>query len=214
MRQDINPTLLYGAENEELERKAKEMAVQLVPLKRDFANHPDIHIYGPEGKGDLYSIETIRRFVQEVTLPPYESPYKVYIFEKVDRMLPVHANALLKTLEEKPSFVAIFLLATSLDALLPTILSRCQKLYFPHIKAPELDPKFQEALTLHTQHRYVELFALFETLDKEKRPLEPFLNAYLSHHRTPQAFILVEKALLAKERHIRTKHILEFLFLS
>lgn len=209
-----SPILLYGAENEELERAAKEMAFKLVPLNRDAANHPDVHIYQPENKADLYSIEAIRTFIQEMPLPPYESPYKVYIFGKADRMLPVHANALLKTLEEKPAFAVIFLLATNLRALLPTIISRCQKLYLPSHIAPTADPKFQEALSLFQAHRLSDLFALFESLDKEEHALEPFLNTFLAHFRTQKAAHLTQQALLAKDRHIKTKHILEYLFLK
>ena len=93
-------------------------------------NHPDIHIYRPEGKIGMHSIASMRQFNQEVYLSPFEAPWKIFIIYEADRMLPYSANALLKTFEE-PAQDAIIILLTSAPApLLPTVLSRCRKLYF------------------------------------------------------------------------------------
>lgn len=92
--------------------------------------HPDIHIYRPEGKLGLHSIQALRQLSEEVYLPPYEANWKVFIIHDAERMLNYSANALLKTFEEPPERTLIILLSRSQAALLPTILSRCRTLHF------------------------------------------------------------------------------------
>lgn len=92
--------------------------------------HPDIHVYRPEGKLGLHSIQTLRQLSEEVYLPPFESEWKVFIIHDADRMLSYSANALLKTFEEPPPRTLIILLSRTQSALLPTILSRCCTLHF------------------------------------------------------------------------------------
>ena len=72
-------------------------------------------------------VDNIRQIREEVTYRPTEGKYKVYIIDEV-HMLSIGAfNALLKTLEEPPSYV-IFLLATTEAHKIPvTIMSRCQR---------------------------------------------------------------------------------------
>ena len=78
-------------------------------------------------------VENIRQIREEVSYSPAEGRYKVYIIDEV-HMLSIGAfNALLKTLEEPPSYV-IFILATTESHKIPiTILSRCQKYDFRRI---------------------------------------------------------------------------------
>jgi len=92
--------------------------------------HPDYHTYKPEGKMSLHSVDTMRQFREEVYLPPYDSHRKVFLIYEAERMLPASANALLKTFEEPPSFSVIILLSALPEKLLPTILSRCQRVHF------------------------------------------------------------------------------------
>lgn len=95
-------------------------------------NHPDLYIFRPEGKSAIHTMESMRRLIDEVALPPYEAPVKVFILHDAHQMLPTSSNALLKSLEE-PSFHSYFILLTSsLDAMLPTIVSRCRRIpFFP-----------------------------------------------------------------------------------
>lgn len=78
-------------------------------------------------------VDNIREIVDEVSYSPAEGRYKVYIIDEV-HMLSIGAfNALLKTLEEPPSYV-IFILATTEAHKIPvTILSRCQRYDFKRI---------------------------------------------------------------------------------
>lgn len=96
-------------------------------------NHPDLHIYRPEGKIGMHSLSSMRQFCEEVYLPPYESPWKIFIIFDAERMLTYSANALLKTFEEPALDSVIILLSSHPDALLPTILSRCRTIRFQSV---------------------------------------------------------------------------------
>ena len=79
--------------------------------------HPDLHILKPEGKGGMHPVDQIREMIKEMHKPPFEAPKKVFIFYDAERMLPVSANALLKTLEEPDLDSAIILLTCALKRL-------------------------------------------------------------------------------------------------
>lgn len=88
-------------------------------------NHPDI-IYLQHEKVNTISVDDIRRQLKDdVAIKPYAGPYKIYIVDEAEKMNPQAQNALLKTIEEPPSYVIILLLTTNADAFLPTISSRC-----------------------------------------------------------------------------------------
>ena len=110
-------------------------------------NHPDI-IYLIHDKVNTISVNDIREQVnQNVSEKPYSSPYKIYIIDEAEKMNQQAQNALLKTIEEPPSFVIILLLTTNADAFLPTILSRCIRLNL----MPVPDEKVRNYLMKHYQ---------------------------------------------------------------
>lgn len=78
-------------------------------------------------------VDNIRQIREEVTYRPTEGRFKVYIIDEVHMLSAGAFNALLKTLEEPPSYV-IFILATTEAHKIPiTILSRCQRYDFHRI---------------------------------------------------------------------------------
>lgn len=88
-------------------------------------NHPDI-IHVTHEKPNTISVDDIRTQVNnDVAIKPYSSRYKVYILNEAEKMTMQAQNAILKTLEEPPKYAVIILLTTNVNALLPTILSRC-----------------------------------------------------------------------------------------
>jgi DNA polymerase-3 subunit delta' len=93
-------------------------------------NHPDLHIFRPEGKSAIHTMESMRKLIDEVALPPFEAPVKVFILHDAHQMLPTSSNALLKSLEEPSPHSYFILLTNSADAMLPTLLSRCRKIAF------------------------------------------------------------------------------------
>lgn len=88
-------------------------------------NHPDI-IRVVHEKPNTIGVDDIRSQVNnDVAIKPYSGAYKVYIINEAEKMTAQAQNAILKTLEEPPSYAVLILLTANLNALLPTILSRC-----------------------------------------------------------------------------------------
>ncbi len=88
-------------------------------------NHPDIITLTHEKPGSI-GVDDIRHGLRDdVVIKPYESKYKIYIIPEGEKMTPAAQNALLKTLEEPPSYIVIIILTNNINAFLPTIISRC-----------------------------------------------------------------------------------------
>ena len=110
-------------------------------------NHPDIRYLIPE-KPNVIKVDEIRRqIVNDVGIKPYSSEYKIYIIPEAERMNTAAQNALLKTLEEPPSYVVILLLCSNETMLLETIRSRCVTLSL----YPLQDEQVQEYLMKNEQ---------------------------------------------------------------
>ena len=91
-------------------------------------------------------VESIREIREEVTYRPTEGKYKVYIIDEV-HMLSIGAfNALLKTLEEPPSYVIFILATTEVHKIPVTILSRCQRYDFKRISVDTIYERLEELL--------------------------------------------------------------------
>jgi len=87
-------------------------------------NHPDIRYVKP--KGAALGVDDIREQVNAAAhIRPYQYKYKVFILDSADKMTREAQNALLKTLEEPPSYAVFLLISQSLHNFLPTIISRC-----------------------------------------------------------------------------------------
>ena len=89
-------------------------------------------------------VDNIREIIDEVQYRPPTGKYKVYIIDEV-HMLSVGAfNALLKTLEEPPSYVMFILATTEANKIPITILSRCQRYDFKRIDTATIAARLQE----------------------------------------------------------------------
>ena len=88
-------------------------------------SHPDVRWMAPEGATG-YVVDQVRGLIEDVSLSPVRANAKVYILDRVETLWDSSANALLKTIEEPPAGVTFILMARSSDAVLPTIVSRCQ----------------------------------------------------------------------------------------
>ena len=84
------------------------------------------------------SVDDIRSLIDEVRIPPQVGKYKVYIIDEVHMLSQGAFNALLKTLEEPPSYVVFILATTEKHKVLPTILSRCQVFDFARITIADI----------------------------------------------------------------------------
>lgn len=94
--------------------------------------HPDCHWLHPEKKSRIISVAAMHeKMVDAVATTAYAGGWKVGVIAGADCLNPQSANAFLKTLEEPPKKTLFFLLADSPDQLLPTIVSRCQRIDLP-----------------------------------------------------------------------------------
>src|SRR5437764_12283833 len=118
-------------------------------------SHPDLYVLEPVG--DQIRIDDIRELRRDLHMRPFEASRRVYVIVGADTMNEDAADALLKDLEEPPSYVVILLVASDLGPLPETIRSRCQLIPFRRLsekavreeiaaRAPGLSPEEQTAL--------------------------------------------------------------------
>ena len=92
--------------------------------KAESGNHPDILLIGPDPGRKTLTVDVVRDMRDDAYILPNEAEKKVYIIDPADSMQDYAQNALLKILEEPPSYASFLLLCTSKASLLPTVLSR------------------------------------------------------------------------------------------
>ncbi|MDR0454776.1 MAG: DNA polymerase III subunit gamma/tau [Deferribacteraceae bacterium] len=88
-----------------------------------------VEIDGASNRG----IDEIRQLRDAVKFIPVKYKYKVYIIDEIHMLTEAASNALLKTLEEPPSYVVFIFATTDVHKIIPTILSRCQRYDFKKI---------------------------------------------------------------------------------
>ncbi|MDO4334101.1 MAG: DNA polymerase III subunit gamma/tau [Eubacteriales bacterium] len=91
-------------------------------------------------------VDNIREIVDEVSYSPAEGKFKVYIIDEVHMLSTGAFNALLKTLEEPPSYVIFILATTEANKIPVTILSRCQRYDFKRLTVEQIEERMREAL--------------------------------------------------------------------
>ena len=122
-------------------------------------NHPDL-IYVTHEKPGSIGVDDVREQINDtIMIRPYSSYYKIYIVDEAEKMTVQAQNALLKTIEEPPSYAVILLITTNQEAFLPTILSRCIQLKLKPLK----DFTVKSYLTehLHVPDKEAEICAAF-----------------------------------------------------
>jgi len=98
--------------------------------------HPDLLFVEPEK--NIIRIEQITALQQEIAFKPMEGEKKAVIIDQAEKLNLYAANCLLKTLEEPPEDTVLILVARETAGLLPTILSRCQKVCFSPLRDEEV----------------------------------------------------------------------------
>ena len=89
------------------------------------SNHPDVIYVKPE-KTQALGVDDIREQINKAAkIKPYQYKYKIFIVDNADEMSPQAQNALLKTIEEPPSYAIFLLISSNVKNFLPTIISRC-----------------------------------------------------------------------------------------
>lgn len=90
--------------------------------------HPDLSVVQVAEDARDIKIEQVRELTRSLSLAPYMAAWKIALLLNVEQASEAAQNALLKTLEEPPGRVILLLTAESAEALLPTIVSRCEVL--------------------------------------------------------------------------------------
>lgn len=93
-------------------------------IKAQKGIHPDIYEYSAPGGANSFHIETVRNVIKDVFMSPNESDYKIYILGNAHCMNANAQNALLKVLEEPPSYAVFILTVSNRSLMLETVLSR------------------------------------------------------------------------------------------
>jgi len=96
-----------------------------------------VHVFEIDGASNR-GIEEIRNLREAVRYGPAKGNYKVYIIDEVHMLTKEAFNALLKTLEEPPSYVMFIFATTEIHKVPLTILSRCQRFDFRRISIDEI----------------------------------------------------------------------------
>lgn len=107
-------------------------------------DHPDVIEIDAASNSN---VESVRELIDNVAYQPIQSPYKIYIIDEVHNMSNSAFNALLKTLEEPPSFVVFILATTEPQKIIPTILSRVQRFDFSKVSEEDLVMNMANILT-------------------------------------------------------------------
>jgi DNA polymerase-3 subunit delta' len=146
-------------------------------LKLKSNNHPDIIWVEPDGASiKIAQIETVQSFIH---IRPFESNYKVIIFEQAHLMTEQAQNRLLKVLEEPPGYVVIFFVTENVESLLETVRSRCQVIGSDEVTIFSKDVDFEKAVDFVLSLEYKDAGRIFEYgafYKKEKQRFAVFLN--------------------------------------
>ena len=106
-------------------------------------NHPDQFMISPDGLS--IKIESIREGISFFSLKSFRLKKKILIINDAQTLTPAAANAFLKTLEEPPNNSFIAISTSRLDGVLPTIISRCRKIFLP-FKEKEVDRSLESSV--------------------------------------------------------------------
>ena len=93
-------------------------------------------------------VDNVRDIIEQVSYSPTEGKYKVFIIDEVHMLSTAAFNALLKTLEEPPSYVIFILATTEVNKIPITVLSRCQEYDFHRVDIETLKARMRELLDI------------------------------------------------------------------
>ena len=152
--------------------------------------HPDIAWLEPEGKSRTIHVKSMReRIVEPMSATAFSGGWKVGVIVGADRMETEAANSFLKTLEEPPPKTLFLLLTDQPDAMLPTIVSRSQRIDLP-LSEGVLDGDAFESIEEVFSSRGVD--GVFEKAQAGKRLAE--VLAEVKEESEPEDVALARKA--------------------
>jgi DNA polymerase III delta prime subunit len=201
--------LFVGQDVEAMNARALEFIVDVMTQRgaseRDLRkirskNHPDVWIEEPYSKVGVFTLEQVKELCSKSQFYPHEAPLQFFIFKYAERMQPVAANALLKTLEEPTLHTHFILLAQSDEELPLTLKSRLQKVLFEGSSAePEREEVNIQLQALLTRWPYISFDQLHlaclqiqEQLDEQIQGKEELDQALLLSEKSQALFSDIE----------------------
>jgi DNA polymerase-3 subunit delta' len=181
--------------------------------------HPDV--YAVEPVGDQIRIDDVRELRRDLHMRPFEADRRVYLVHAAETMNEDAADALLKDLEEPPSYAVIVLVADDLGPLPETIRSRCQLVPFTRLseravreeiaaRAPALPPDEAASLARLAAGRLDRAARLLDSKSAKRREvlLEVARSVYTDPEFEPRAAaqLLMDGA---RERAAEAKQVAE-----
>lgn len=113
-------------------------------VQAESGNNPDI-VWIKRGDTASIGVDDVRaQLVNDLQIKPYSSRYKIYIVDEAEKLTVQAQNAMLKSIEEPPSYGVILLLTTNASQFLPTILSRCVCLDLKPISTRKIEKYLME----------------------------------------------------------------------
>jgi DNA polymerase-3 subunit delta' len=110
--------------------------------KINHGNHPEVIVIIPQN--NLITIDIIRKIKQQLKFKSIFARIRVFIIDDCHKMNNQAANALLKTLEETPKKTLFILITSNPHKLLPTIVSRCQRITFSPLNSKKIEKLVKE----------------------------------------------------------------------
>ena len=172
-------------------------------------------------------VDAIRKLSHEQHMQGEENTPRIWIFAQGNLLTKAAANSFLKTLEEPGPNQFFIFLAPSLKTLLPTIASRCQRLFFPSASSISISNEIKEQLLGLTQKDTYQRLLCIEQLSKNKDKVPATLKQIQlslmedlrldlnsnSRFETCTFLKAIENALFALKGHGNAQLVLEDLFL-
>ena len=168
-------------------------------------------------KPNIISVSEVReQLVKDTATRPFSSKYKIYIIDEANKLTKEAQNAILKTIEEPPSYVIIILLSDNMEVFLDTIKSRCVKLNMEYIKDDvilkylknkyDLDDDFLYSLATYARGNIGKAIDIYE--NPEKRLLYMENLKILREIKKSKMSEIIEFSKILKNRE---KSIIEFI---
>ena len=193
--------LFVGPPGAAKKEAAEKFADELECKKQDKIN------IAPSGAN--LKIEQIRELQSWVRFGPSASKYLVVIVEGADTLTDQAAAAFLKTLEEPAPGVVFILLAEREDKMLPTILSRCQKIYFSEKNIAwqpnEANQAYYDEIRGAGRKKISELIQLSVKLANEKDKIEDLLYDLAQYGRYKLSNAKLAHVILDTVRYIKRR---------
>ena len=150
--------------------------------------HADVLTIEP-GETGAIKVDQVRQAIERSAYRPFEGRRRIVIVDDADAMEASAQNALLKTLEEPPAASTFVLVTARPDVLLPTVLSRCQRLRFGRLSPSEI------AVVLMRDHGFAEREAHAAALLADGsigRAIDGDSESYAEAHRLRQSVVRVQ----------------------